>query len=85
MKYDEYTNLNVDLTFFKGSRQNQEKDKSKKSKKSVKELLNICDLPSFSRVCINLIILEDDRLWGSNTRSGYILGSVTTSIFEINY
>ena len=43
----------------------------------------VSELPSFARICFNVIILENNHS-KKNMREGYIFGSVSTSIFTFN-
>lgn len=50
--------------------------------------IKICDLPSFARVHLNIILLPFDSLRlgkKHGARKGSILGSLSYSVFEINH
>lgn len=66
------TSINCELSFFKMPKQVD----------VLREELNISDLPSFARVCLNVIVLEENNLKNGKLRSGYLLGSVSFSIFD---
>ena len=42
------------------------------------------NLPSFCRVCFNLILLESATKSRTNKRKGWVLGSVSTTLFSYN-
>lgn len=62
---------------------NQPSSPNKTSTKK-KEPLKISELPSFARVCFNVIMLEEVSALTSS-RIGYLVGSVSMPIFEVNH
>ena len=61
------------------------KERGDKKYKKINELLKICDLPSFARVALNIVLLDSNTLSRAGTRQGYMLGSVSVSVFDINH
>lgn len=57
---------------------------AKSGKKLTKELLKVSELPSFARLCINVIMIEENFIGGraSANRTGWLIGSVSTPIFD---
>jgi hypothetical protein len=80
------TSINSELSFFKMPMQVDDLRKTFRftSRQDVYKIeeLNISDLPSFARVCLNVIVLEENNLKNGKLRSGYLLGSVSFSIFD---
>jgi hypothetical protein len=92
---DNLEELNLDLRFYKLTGKSKKKGKTNEGEEVksdpstsgiTKEPLRICDLPSFSRICLNFIALETNKTKGlSSVRTGYVIGSISFSIFEINH
>ena len=81
--------LDIKMSFFK--QQPRKRDTSSKltqskkgGKRGKKELLKINELPSFARLCLNVIMVEETLIAGRVTswRSGYVVGSASTPIFD---
>ncbi len=85
-KFDNLEELHIDMRFFKlDSLSNEAKEEAKDGSEANKPL-RICDLPSFSRISLNFIALDTKNTKGlSQTRTGYVIGSVSFSAFEITH
>ena len=93
-KFDNLEELNLDLRFYKITGKYKKKGASMETQSKtetnsstiINDPLRICDLPSFSRICLNFIALETNTTKGlTSVRTGYVIGSVSFSIFEINH
>ncbi len=81
--------LEIKMSFFKQQPRHRDKTSKQTSNKkgtnrAKKELLKINELPSFARLCLNVIMVEDTLISGRVTswRSGYVIGSASTPIFD---
>lgn len=85
-KFDNLEDLNLDLRFFKLVSLSYEVKEYTKDGSDANKPLRICDLPSFARICLNFIALDTNNTRSlSQTRTGYVIGSISFSPFEVTH